>query len=108
MPLTRNGGAKVQFSFDVQCNKCVFFRFWASFVGENGSEALYVFYFFYLFQVVADGLEIGHVVHAEFDVGGEESVVRFYVYAVDVHVELLREDARYAVQNTHAVESDYV
>ena len=46
--------------------------------------------------------------HTESEFGGKQAVAGVDVYAVDVHVELLREDARDLMQDADAVEADDV
>ncbi len=57
---------------------------------------------------MTDGLDVLGVVNAEPDFGCEEAVAGVDVYAVDVDIELLRQDARYLMQDAYAVEADDV
>ena len=69
-------------------------------------EPSYILDFFDFLEVAADGLNVLSIVDAEFDFGGEQAVAGIDVYAVDVHIELLREDARDLMEDAYAVEAD--
>ena len=79
------------------------------FCGERGislaSEATHVLDLLDFLQVVADVLKVFRVVHPESELGGEQPVAGVDVYAVDVHVELLREDSRDLMEDAYAVEA---
>lgn len=71
-------------------------------VALEASDVLDLFDFL---QVVADVLEVLGVVHTESEFGGKQAVAGVDVYAVDVHVELLREDSRDLMEDAYAVEA---
>ena len=71
-------------------------------------EPSYILYFFDFLEVAADGLDVLCIVDAEFDFGSEQAVAGVDVYAVDVHIELLREDACDLMEDAYAVEADDV
>ena len=63
-------------------------------IGEWRLEAAHVLDLLDFLQVVTDVLKVFGVVHPESELGGEQPVAGVDMHAVDVHVELLREDAR--------------